>query len=844
MFLTSLDIKLTQDRIIWGLSMLKSVVLARRQHLDHFVLFKRCDPSVQRPPVMPFRRTAALNASRRPDQAHPDRASQTSRRPLNHNAFFQRKVPNIDLPPKVVALIEDVLAKYAVHREIPKSIHAILSNPSISEFLLGKDSVRKLAENFACSRTPQQSLDLLRLAHHFGCSIKQNAYECATFQLALSKQWRLILALVAQGQQHTGRTTSRLLNWRARALTEIQLFNLLHTVLEDFRRHHLTPTRRTFHLILSGHIRNHDLARAKDCLHAMGNAGFPSDASTHATIANYYRSFGTNPQIEGGALANLSFLHPVVAVSVANNLIRTHLDSQDLHNTHRILSLFHRADVETIFEVVFGGDGTFGVEKPLPLPPSFGPLKPNAATFENFLNHRARHSDLSGALRLLDAMVSQDIAPTPRTMASLVNAYFAAKQGPAAVQLVADVCDKQCMRLSLFKPLMSQTSPSTLQNHFAGVLPNVHVFNSLLKGLLSAHGLGCVRHILRIMKVMNIAPNEKTVETLLAHLNQVGNARPRDLLRVLRKLLSPSIVPTLRHLHIILSCILRHEKYLLYGAGWKAFARKYSSTKRQPTGKQAWLSTTTSSMDPLAGVDLVPHLGRQNLARPILASLANRDVRSDGPALALRIRHDAVIQSDMDSARNVFSDLLARGIHPNEYHFSALMEGYARSGDLEAAVEVLDSAKQSGIKPNVVMFTILIVGHARRGNPRLSLQVFKDMVASEIPPDVPSIDAVASAFYAVGAGSMARRVLITLWPYIQSFPESLRDLPLKELASHFRSLHSNPSNTRSTVSKEQRLQIYRELIDVTKIWFIDRRRSFNYKRCRNLQRPARARTQA
>jgi pentatricopeptide repeat protein len=823
--------------------MLKSVILARRQH-HHFVLFKRCDPSVQRPPAMPFRRTAALNASRRPDQAYSSRASQTSTRPLDHNAFFQRKVSKIDLSLKIVALIEDVLAKYAVHREIPKSIQAILSNPSMSEFLLEKDSVRKLAEKFACSRTPQRSLDLLRLAHHFGCPIKQNAYECATFQLALSKQWRLVLALVAQGKQHTGRTTSRLLNWRARALTEVQLFNLLHTVLEDFRRHHLTPTRRTFHLILSGHIRNHDLARAKDCLHAMDNAGFPPDASTHATIANYYRSFGTNPQIEEGALANLSFLHPVVAVSVANNLIRTHLDSQDLYNTHRILSLFHRADIETIFGVVFGGDGTFGVVKRLPPPPSFGPLKPNAATFEIFLNHRARHSDLSGALQLLDAMISQDIAPTPRTMASLINVYFAAKQGPAAVQLVAAVCNTQHMWSSLFKPLMSQTSPSTLQNHFAGILPNVHVFNSLLKGLLSAHGLGCVRHILRIMKVMNVAPNEKTVETLLAHLTRVENARPRDLLRVLRKLLSPSIVPTLRHLHIILSCILRHEKYLLYGAGWNVFARKYSSTKRQPTGKQAWLSTTTSSMDPLAGVDLVPHLGRQNLARPILASLANRDVRSDGPALALRIRHDAVIQSDMDSARNVFSDLLARGIHPNEYHFSALMEGYARSGDLEAAVDVLDSAKQSGIKPNVVMFTILIVGHARQGNPRLSLQVFKDMIASEIPPDVPSIDAVASAFYAVGAGSMARRVLIALWPYIQSFPESLRDLPLKELASHFRSLHSNPPNTRSTVPKEQRLQIYRELIDVTKIWFIDRRRSFNRKRCRTLQRPARARTQA
>ena len=822
--------------------MLKSVVLARRQHLDHFVLFKRCDPSVQRPPVIPFRRTAALNASRRPDQAHLDRASPTSRRPLNHNAFFQRKVPNIDLPPKIVALIEDVLAKYAVHGEIPKSIHAILSNPSVSEFLLEKDSVRKLAENFACSQTPQRSLDLLRLAHHFGCSIKQNAYECATFQLALSKQWRLVLALVAQGKQHTGRTTSRLLNWRARALTEVQLFNLLHTVLEDFRRHHLTPTRRTFHLILSGHVRNHDLARAKDCLNAMDNAGFPPDASTHATIANYYRSFGTNPQIEEGALASLSFLHPVVAVSVANNLIRTHLDSQDLYNTHRILSLFHRADIETIFGVVFGGDGTFGVEKHSPPPPSFGPLKPNAATFEIFLNHRVRHSDLPGALRLLDAMVSQDIAPTPGTMASLMNVYFAAKQGPAAVQLVADVCDNQCTRL--FKPLMSQTSSSTPRNHFAGVLPNVHVFNSLLKGLLSAHGLGCVQHILRIMKVMNVAPNEKTVETLLAHLNRVEKARPRDLLRVLRKLLSPTISPTLRHLHIIVSCILRHEKYLLYGSGWNAFARKYSWTKRQPTGKQAWLSTTTSSMDPLAGVDLVPHLGRQNLARPILASLAHRDVRSDGPALALRIRHDAVIHSDVDSARNIFSDLLARGMHPNEYHFSALMEGYARSGDLEAAVDVLDSAKQSGIKPNVVMFTILIVGHARQGNPRLSLQVFKDMVASEIVPDVPSIDAVASAFYAVGAGSTARKVLITLWPYIQSFPESLRDLPLKELASHFRSLHSNPSNTRSTVSKEQRLQIYRELVDLTKIWFIDRRRSFNRKRCRNLQRPARARTQA
>jgi pentatricopeptide repeat protein len=154
-------------------------------------------------------------------------------------------------------------------------------------------------------------------------------------------------------------------------------------------------------------------------------------------------------------------------------------------------------------------------------------------------------------------------------------------------------------------------------------------------------------------------------------------------------------------------------------------------------------------------------------------------------------------------------------MRPNEYHFSALMTGYARSGHIESAIGVMHSAIQSGVKANVVMFTIIIVGFARQGKPDKAIQTFQEMISAQVAPDVPAIDAVASSFFSIGAYATARLTLITLWPYIQPFPEEFRALSLHDLAIRFRALHGTDP---VRLSKERKIRIYKTLASVKKNW--------------------------
>lgn len=629
----------------------------------------------------------------------------------------------------------------------------------------------------------------------------------------------MVLSTVALGKRHTGRTTARLLNWRARALVETQHYALLQGITREFQESSLRPSRRTYHLVLSGHIRNGDLARAKECLREMATAGFPPDASTHAIVATHHRHLGADSQVQSRALGALPVLRTATATSVVNSLMQLRLDAHDLAGSLQLLSLFEEHAVVSIFAAT-GGTGPVGAAGNIPLSLNtysreHRQLFPTATTFSIFINYMATQSNLPGALQILQSMTTLGITPTSGTVTSLLHAHFAAGRGGNAVRMVAEMCDPEASPLDMFSPIMLAANEDKLPLNLAGLSPTVQVFNALLRGVLVTHGLKSITVILRIMHANHIDPNSTTLEIVIAYLVKVERARPRFLLRFLRKLSSPNLRPSLRHLHLILSSVLRREKQLLHGTGWNAIAASVRRQERFQRPPESRTSTTTNNFDPTAGIELPRGLSQ---ARPLLQSLSSRLVRSDGAMIALRIRLDAVTNSDMETAREVFHAMLVRGMHPTEYHFGALMEGFVQSGDLESAKGVIKSAERAGVKPNVVMFTILIAGHARQGQPDLAVRTFQHMVASGVKPDVPAIDAVASAFFAVRAYAMARRILIALWPHIQTFPQELRGATLKVLAQRFRLLHNNDRDGPPTPSKHRRLILHWKLTNLLMTW--------------------------
>jgi pentatricopeptide repeat protein len=719
------------------------------------------------------------------------------------------------LPPDVLHMINSLFAKKS-HTSMLKHIR---SSP-LSEHFLDRTKATKLAEAMVQTQSPQRASRILLLAHGHGCPLKQNAYECVAYRLAEAKHWHLIPPLVAVGKRQTGRTTVRLLNWRTRAIIESTHYGRLETVLDEFERENLKPNRRTFHLLISGHIRNHNLRLARESLKKMQDAGISVDATTHSTVVSVYRSFGPAAEVQRHAFEALRNVSGRTSTITLNSLMQIYMDANDVHGIIRALSFFHQGDTDVTLSDEFGRRflprGRNGPFDDHPVASSTltqaaqASIMPDVATFTILINYMTRRHDLSGVPLMLERMVAMGLRPDAAAAAAIIRAYFSAGREHTAVHIIADMCRAHKVPSLLFRPFdLTFDRVDQFSFRFSDIPLTTEIFNALMRSALNSHSLKGARTVLRIMRACNVKPDTKTIEIFMNHLAYAKRARPRDLIRVLKNLSSATVPPSLNHIHIIMKSVLRREKFLLHGSGWNAAAAKFSPRRqdlsRYPEGR---ISGTATSFDPTAGIELPRKLSYRALIRPIVQSLTIRGIKSNKATIALRLRHEAVNKSNLTTANQVFQQMLARGMHPTAYHFTALMEGHALSGDLRSAENVMGSALDAGIPPNIVMFTILIVGHARLGHPDRAMRTFQGMVTAGIRPDVPVVDAIASAYFAVGAYRIAKRVLLNLWPYVQAPPEGMQMASLKQLAMVFRAPHAkrDPSNTPKRLNKsEQRV---------------------------------------
>lgn len=813
----SLSLTASCFRSSW-LSMLQRVGLAHRRQLERTASLTKTNFLLAHPSIFGQCFTSASAPAHRPILSRP---AVTGFQPAGQQSSALAKTP---LDPRDTKGDEDpvqlLTALFARTDDALKILRKAQSSPVILAALRDRKRIIRVVEAVA-SLSPSWARRVLVLAHSLGCSLKQNVYETAAHQMALSKHWNLLLSVVSLGEKHTGKSTTRLLNWRIRALMETQNYAPLRHILDQFTHHELKPNKRSFDLLISSFIRNRNLALTKEMLVKMRDAGVPPDADTHALIAMNYRSFGVNDDVQLHALKNLQHLTGSRATAMLNSLLQLRMDAQDIPGALELLAFFKQSMVSSILRALVG-DGSIPRDGNWDAQETPASVIPSAATFSIFINYMATQKDLASALYIFNDMVATGVEPTAGTVTSLIHAHFSVGAVATAVRMVAEMCDQQKSPLAMFAPFMPVDEQWALPLLTFGMKPTSQIFNALLKGLLQTQGLNCILSVLHIMRANEVTPNTATLEVIISHLSKAEHVPPSTLFRTLRSLTSPSLRPALRHLHVIFSAIMRHERYLAFGKGWNATAAPLSYKRRATTKPRALLpnrlSGTTERLDPIAGIDLPHKPAYRALVRPILQSLSDRRVRSDGVMMGLRIKRDAELSEDLQSAKDLFQTLLVRGLQPNEYHFSALMEGFARSGNLNAAVGVLNSARQAGVKPNVVMFTILIVGYARLGKPEDSVRVFQEMVSANIKPDVPSIDAVASAFFAIGAYATARSSLITMWAYIEPFPEELRVVSLKDLARQFRLLHAGEKGPPRALSKQEKIQLYRKLSVLVKTW--------------------------
>lgn len=677
--------------------------------------------------------------------------------------------------------------------------------------------VRELAVSMVNTSRPQRSLYVVHLAHHLDRNLKASLYENVAHALAMARKWSLVAQAAELGQKYMGHTTIRLLNWRLRSLMELGHFAEVENVATEFSRSSLAFNRLSFHLLISTHLRNRNLLRAKQYLVKMEHVGIPADASTHTLIASVYRSLGLDGDVQAQALASLQDLNGRSGTVVLNSLIRLSLDKGDLDGAIEYISFLEDSSRGLARHLIDGVDsihhGDEAQASPGRIPVRLAhPISPDVATFTMLVEHLGRAHQLSRVSQVINRMKNAGVQADEVFAEALVRAHVLGGDSTRAVGLVYSLCSHAQGVQSLFAQLgLDSLDNGSIDILPRGLRPTGSIFNALLTGVLEIHGLVGIGVVSQIMDASGIDPDEAFVETVLSYMTKTIGTRPWQLILALKKL--TKVVPvTLRHSLVVLSAIVRQESVLVrkgsWYATWKTLQyRKYSGHVAAipscvPSDR---LSSTSESFDPFAGIVPPQRPSYVTLFRPVIESLLSRGVRSDKAAIALRIRHDAVVKRDVAMAQETFQQMLDRGIHPNRFHYTALMEGYALSGNMSSARNIMSSATKAGHPPDIVMYTILLVGYAYQGRPTLVARIFQNMVSAGIVPDGKAIGVLANAYAAVGEYKTAKRVLLELWHYVGPLPDEAWGAGYKDLLKAFDSAAAaRPHSLSNEMSSKQR----------------------------------------
>jgi len=562
----------------------------------------------------------------------------------------------------------------------------------------------------------------------------------------------------------------------------------------------------------------------------MLKAGFIVDPHTQATVVSAYRSLGPDVGVQTRALNALKDADADSSTRIMNALLQFSIDTRD---TERLLSLARHFDLGAfdVCQLPVGGS------RPLPREGESAVLSqlvhssrqnhavaripPDIATYTILLHYIASHGHLLSALGLLEQMERSAIMPDDRFVAALVRLHFVLGRPNAAIGVVSAVCADVHGSHAVFRDICLPPEPqSVLPLPRPLPKPTVEILNALAVGMSRLCGIDGLLACLRLMQLSQLDPDSHTKALLESHLVTAGFSSA-DVSRVSSDLSLNE--HSLSYLVQSFASSLNYQFRSVKRSGWNNTSSRKHSLRIRPLSLEARTSTGSKSFDPTAGViGLLPQ--PTSHIQPSIRSLTDRGVRADRHLFALRIRHEAVTKGDMTSAKGIFQMMLDRGLHPNEYHYAALMEGYAATGEMAAAEAVIKAAERGGVRPNCIMHTILIVGYARQKDPGGAMRVFRHMVAAGVRPDVPAIDAITSVFFARGAHQLARQTLLSLWPSVAPLPRGFDGASLKILVSHLRNL-DNGHIISKKLSKNERRVLDSKLEEMSKIWSCWRSRS-------------------
>lgn len=674
--------------------------------------------------------------------------------------------------------------------------------PRSASFLTDDVAVCRVAERLSRSHNPHQTLRLLEAAHAAGVCYGQNVYEQIAFYLAKAKRWCLVLSIVNCGIQKTGRTTTRLLNWRGKALLETQQFAQLNELLGDFEQYGLKPQRRTFHLLLKGHLLNHNVTQAKRTMIDMEGAGIPVDNSTYTTIVSAHRCLGSDKSTEEKTFALLMDAGPYRKIMLMNTLFRHHLDKHDFPGALRVLDIVGRSSKGRGHQFDESEGHVFGIIKPSTYV-SVADCVTHSLLIEYLSKHEAHRVDqglelLRCSLLPLDCQVA----------AALVRMYYLQGSETRALSVLLDACHSPSLRSMLCQELGYDGGLRPSSFSFQGE-PTAELFNSVLNGSMAIHGIRIAPVILSLMRYVRVKPDSATLEILISYLKTRKLMSLNDFLCCLQGLISAELSPTRKQLNQVLSALVNFKIRGFRKDGWNALSYRVKS------GRTFSRSTGLERDGPalLIGTDLgmVVH-NSSTLVREVVGSLVesleSRGIMADRATFALRMRFDAYTLPPAQATEAASSTMLRMrelGLFPTIHHYAALIEAHCMANNFDAAYASIEDAASDGVLSapfsHVKLYTIAISAYAQQGKASLALQVIQKMLRNGVPLDAAAVHAVVGAFFAVKAFRLARSLLLELWPIVAPFPEELRDAPLRILVAGLRKIRTSSNTNQGALSR-------------------------------------------
>ncbi|KZV75529.1 hypothetical protein PENSPDRAFT_71187 [Peniophora sp. CONT] len=750
------------------------------------------------------------------DTATHTRSASTSSSPRLHHKAAARLLE--DLPPELLTFLAqpfEGLTSRQLQNSVPrvaKSTNGRRFSPAV--IFAHSRQTADLAEKLLDVEQPSLALRALSIAQHIGVArLDRRLWERMAHAIARRNQWSLMPDLLVLATASMGTLNVRLLNWWTRSLVEIPDYTALRTVLQAFAHEGRMPDRTTYHLMLSGFLRNRDLAAAMHTLELIRADGIPVDASTQAIVASSYRSLGPDVDVKHQALQALRSGSASTSTAILNALLQLSIDSSDGEWIGIILELLGLDHIDLYRSVNPTGSSflpdeddyqdeditlsaqTIEAVTTFRITRTSLRVRPDVATYTILLNYAAVKGDLDSSISLFAHMQGQGTQPDDILLYSLLRVLFAVDRPIAALRVVADIYSDNPTATQILASLADDIPGDEDEEFpFIEAKPSVAVLNALASGFLQ--------------------PDGRTVEILATRLFSDDNADPDIILATTRRLLSSQSSITLRHCDVLLQAVVRRAKRATGLSAWipKATREQYGVLSLSENINEM-LSAIVGAMDgPTAGLTLVDPADNA-LFKPMQDALAQRGVRADKSMLAVRIQYEAARQN-MSTAREIFQSMLDEGMYPTVHHYAMLMDGYATAGDVENAAKIMEAAENAGIKPNEVMYTIIITAYARMGEPELATRTISEMIEHGIRPDVPAIDAAVSAYAHVGLWRAARRTLLGLWPQDLSPPENPDKKTVIDLV---RELHRHRRGQQASSRKftqAQRTHLIRQLTGV------------------------------